>query len=181
MLITLPNLLTVIRILLVPVFILFLLYRHLGAALGVLIGAGATDVLDGLIARRANQRTVLGTYLDPIADKILIASGFVTLSFLGLVPLWAAVTVVSRDLILMLGALVLIITDTGVDVRPTVLGKATTLLQLLYVIAVLVAARIDRSPHQLAPLLILGMIVTILSGLQYLFRGLRAIHVQTSG
>src|SRR2546428_11469794 len=130
----LPNSLTVLRIILIPFFVGFLIYGHYGLALLTLIVAGITDILDGVIARMANQRTKLGAYLDPLADKLLLTSAFVTLSILHLVPIWVAIIVLSRDLIIVAGTLLLHMTQTPLEVAPTALGKGTTLAQLSYLV-----------------------------------------------
>ena len=101
-----PNSLTILRILLIPCYIGLLVYGRFGQALIVLIVAGLTDALDGAIARVKNQYTRLGAVLDPLADKLLLTSGFITLSMIHLIPLWVTIIVVSRDLILMLGTAV---------------------------------------------------------------------------
>src|SRR5438105_13708425 len=103
----LPNSLTFLRIILIPFFVGFLIYGHYGLALLTLIVAGITDILDGVIARLANNRTKLGAYLDPLADKLLLTSAFVTLSILHLVPLSVSILLVSRDLDLIGGELLL--------------------------------------------------------------------------
>src|SRR5207245_11695436 len=103
----LPNALTVLRILLIPFFIGFLTYGHYLWALWTILIAGVTDILDGVIARMANQRTKLGAYLDPLADKLLLTSSFVTLSILHLVPGRVAFVVVSRGIIIVAGSLLL--------------------------------------------------------------------------
>src|SRR5436309_13339776 len=128
----LPNSLTILRILLIPVFIGFLLYDRYDYSLAVLLLAGLTDGLDGTIARVANQRTRLGAFLDPLADKLLLTSGFVTLSILHLVPLWSAILVVSRALILITGTLLAQRTESHVYSSPTPPGKRTTLFQHSY-------------------------------------------------
>src|SRR2546422_2678730 len=112
----LPNALTVLRILLIPFFIGFLTYGHYLWALWTILIAGVTDILAGVIARMANQRTKLGAYLGPLADKLLLASSFVTLSILHLVPGWVAIVVVSRDLIIVAGTLLLHMTQTPLEV-----------------------------------------------------------------
>src|SRR5207248_8273760 len=119
----LPNSLTILRILLVPLFVGFLLYDRYDYSLGVLLLAGLTDGLDGTIARVANQRTKLGAILDPLADKLLLTSGFITLSALHLVPLWVVILVVSRDVILLAGALLSRFAESSVDMAPTLIGK----------------------------------------------------------
>src|SRR5437879_13047400 len=115
----LPNALTVLRILLIPFFIGFLTYGHYLWALWTILVAGITDILDGVIARMANQRTKLGAYLDPLADKLLLTSAFVTLAILHLVPIWVAIVVLSRDLIIVAGTLLLYVTETRLAVVQT--------------------------------------------------------------
>jgi cardiolipin synthase len=172
----LPNSLTFLRILLIPFFVGFLLYGHYGWALMTLVVAGVTDVLDGVIARMADQRTKLGAYLDPLADKLLLTSAFVTLSVLHVVPGWVAIVVLSRDLILVAGTLLLHITQTPIEVAPTLLGKGTTLLQLSYLILALILVHRQQNVEMLIPLLGLMLVLTVISGLQYVYQGIRAYH-----
>ena len=172
----LPNSLTVLRIILIPFFVGFLIYGHYGLALLTLIVAGITDILDGVIARMANQRTKLGAYLDPLADKLLLTSAFVTLAILHLVPIWVAIVVLSRDLIIVAGTLLLYITQTPLEVVPTVLGKGATLTQLLYLALALVFVYLQRDRALLIPLLAVMLVLTVVSGLQYVYRGIRAYH-----
>jgi cardiolipin synthase len=170
----LPNSLTVFRILLIPFFLGFLAYGRYGAALMALIVAGITDILDGVIARMANQRTKLGAYLDPVADKLLLTSAFVALSILQLVPIWVAIIILSRDIIIVAGTLLLYLTHTPIEVAPTVLGKGTTLAQLLYLALVLLLLYLERDVSLLTPLLSVMLVLTVASGLQYVYRGIRA-------
>ena len=130
-------------------------------------------MLDGLIARVTNQHTRLGAVLDPLADKLLLTSGFITLSMIHLIPLWVTILVVSRDVILLLGTAVAHFTDSRVDLTPTFLGKGTTFLQLSYVVMVifLSSRRIDLTV--ILPLLFGMVSFTLLSGLHYLYRGIR--------
>ena len=139
-----------------------------------LIIAGMTDILDGVIARMANQRTKLGEHLDPLADKLLLTSAFVTLSLLQLVPIWVAIIILSRDLIIVTGTLLLYWTQTPVEVAPTALGKSTTLAQVLYLALVLVLLYLRRDVSLLTPLLSVMLVLTVASGLQYVYRGIRA-------
>ncbi|NJL16472.1 MAG: CDP-diacylglycerol--glycerol-3-phosphate 3-phosphatidyltransferase [Nitrospira sp.] len=127
-----PNSLTILRILLVPVYVGFMTYGEYGYALAILLAAGLTDAIDGHLARKLNQRTRLGTLLDPLADKVLLTSSFISLAVLHLIPTWLVILVVSRDLILLLGTAVAHVTSTPINVKPTFLGKGTTLLQLSY-------------------------------------------------
>jgi len=172
----LPNSLTVLRILLIPFFVGFLIYGYQGWALVTLLVAGVTDILDGVIARMANQRTKLGAYLDPLADKLLLTSAFVTLSILHLVPGWVAIVVLSRDLIIVAGTLLLHVTQTPIEVVPTALGKGTTLAQLTYLALALVLIYLQKDIRPLMPLLALMLALTVASGLHYVYRGIRAYH-----
>lgn len=174
----LPNSLTVLRILLIPVFVSFLVYERYEYSLVVLLIAGLTDGLDGTIARVANQRTRLGAYLDPLADKLLLTSGFVTLSALHLVPLWIAILVVSRDMILMTGTLLAKLTDSRVDISPTLLGKGTTLFQLAYLVLVVVLTSREMDLRLLDPLLYIMVGFTLLSGFHYLYRGFTYLNAE---
>lgn len=167
----LPNSLTILRIFLIPVFIGFLIYERYEYSLAVLLLAGLTDGLDGTIARVANQRTRLGAYLDPLADKLLLTSGFITLSVLHLVPSWIAIVVVSLDMMLMTGTLLARLTESHLDISPTLLGKGTTLFQLSYLILVVVLTSRQMDLILLQPLLYLMVCLTIMSGFHYLYRG----------
>ena len=166
-----PNSLTILRILLVPVFVMFLLTGRYEYALATFLIAGITDGLDGTIARAANQRTALGALLDPLADKLLLISAFVTLAFLELVPVWITILVVVRDLLLVLATLVVKATASRLDISPTMLGKVTTAVQLLYILLVVILTSRQVDLQIIQPVLYLMGAITILSGLQYLYRG----------
>jgi cardiolipin synthase len=118
--------------------------------------------------------------LDPLADKLLLTSGFITLSMIHLIPLWVTILVASRDVILLLGTAVAHFTDYRVDLTPTFLGKGTTFLQLAYVVMVifLSSRRIDLTV--ILPLLFGMVSFTLLSGLHYLYRGIRHTSVISS-
>ncbi len=175
----LPNLLTILRILFIPVLVNCLVYGYYAYGLLIFLLAGLTDSLDGIIARTANQRTPLGTYLDPMADKLLLNACFVTLSVLHLIPGWIAITVVSRDLILIVGTLILHLTQISFNITPTWLGKSTTVIQLFYIIMVLFWVIFQKDMSILAPFLFLTAAVTILSGLHYILRGIRLVNAHT--
>jgi len=168
-----PNSLTILRILLIPCFIGLLVYGRFTQALIVLLVAGLTDALDGAIARLRNQHTRLGAVLDPLADKLLLTSGFITLSIIHLIPLWVTILVVSRDVILMLGTAVAHFADSHVDISPTFLGKGTTFLQLAYVVTVVFLSSRHIDLSIMLPLLVGMVSFTLLSGLHYLYRGFR--------
>jgi cardiolipin synthase len=128
---TLANQLTILRIALIPAFVLLVVYGYLGGALIVFSVAGLTDALDGLIARRAGQRTSLGAWLDPMADKLLLVTTFVVLTLPSIpltnhLPLWLTVIVISRDVVIV-GVVAIINLAMGPRTfRPSLLGKATT-------------------------------------------------------
>lgn len=171
-----PNSLTLLRILLIPVFVGLMLYDRYQPALAVLLGAGLTDALDGTIARAANQSTKLGMYLDPLADKLLLTSGFLTLSALHLVPLWIVILVVSRDVILLAGSVLAHLTDSAVDIEPTLLGKTTTVFQLVFLLMAVGCVAWGREMRLLDPLLYLVMLLTVASGFHYLYRGFARLN-----
>ena len=168
-----PNSLTILRILLVPVYIGFMTYGSYGYALATLLTAGLTDGIDGYLARKLDQRTRLGTLLDPLADKVLLTSSFISLAVLHLIPLWLVILVVSRDLILLLGTAVAHVTSTPINVKPTFLGKGTTLFQLSYVLLVVLLTWRGLDLAMLTPLLMMMVGFTLASGLHYLYRGFR--------
>lgn len=169
----LPNLITVFRIFLIPVLVICLLYDFHVWALVVFALAAVTDSLDGLIARIFNQQTELGTYLDPMADKLLLVAGFVTLSYLTIIPLWGVIILVSRDIILIFGTVILYMVQGRIEMTPTWLGKATTAVQLFYVLAVLTFLTMDIQKPGLGPFLHVTIILTVVSGLHYIFRAIR--------
>ncbi len=173
-----PNILSIVRILLTPLFVICLLRGLFIHALLVFVTAGITDALDGLFARYFNQRTVLGAYLDPIADKILLMSAFVSLAVLRVIPPWLAVIVISRDIIIVMGYAVFEITDMRhrVKVKPSLASKWTTLVQLLTVFLALLDPNI-------AGMFILKQVVywltaglTISSGLHYVYIGMKVFQ-----
>ena len=174
-LLNIPNSLTILRILLIPVIVGLLIYDEFEYALFTLIIAALTDALDGTIARLANQHTQFGAYLDPLADKLLLMSSFITFSFLDLVPVWCVLVVVSRDAILLTGTLLAQVTDMTFDASPSLLGKATTLFQLSYVILVLGLAAHDMDSIFLLPLLLTMITLTVASGLHYIYRGVTSM------
>jgi len=170
-----PNLLTLLRILLVPITVIFLMQGAFLKALIFLILSGITDALDGYLARILNQKTVLGAYLDPIADKSLLASCFVTLSIKGIIPGWFTVIVISRDVIILLGIAILSIMSISYEIRPSLVGKITTTLQLLTIVFFLLF-RIAPGWFDylwLMALLWITVLFTIISGLNYMAAGIK--------
>src|SRR5262245_26868034 len=172
----LANWLTVLRILLIPLFVLLLLYKRPGLALIVFASAALTDLLDGYVARRRGSQTRLGAFLDPMADKLLLTAAFVTLTHLRVLPAWITVVVISRDVILMMGALLIHMLGGRIYPRPTWAGKAATFFQIVAVLAGMMARYFRPwGPNALAlsSFVWLAAIFTIVSGLQYLVQGMR--------
>jgi cardiolipin synthase len=172
--INLPNIITVIRILLVPLFVIYLQKHLFLQALIAFTVAAISDGLDGLIARYLNQRTTLGAYLDPIADKMLMASAFVTLTILEIFPFWLTVIVLSRDILIMTGIIICTIADIKVEIRPSLISKWTTVAQLVTVFIVLLYQVISPGvPAEFSGLLFgITAAITIVSGLHYIHMGL---------
>jgi cardiolipin synthase len=134
-----PNSLTIVRILTIPGFLILLTSGHASMALALFIIGGLTDALDGAIARLTDSKTELGAVLDPLADKLLLLSSFCVLALLGAVPSWLTVLVIIRDVILLAGYIALfVVSGERIAVRPSAVGKATTLFQLASVTVVLV-------------------------------------------
>jgi len=163
-----PNTLTIFRILLVPVFIIFLINNNLWMALMIFILAGITDGLDGLIARVLNQRTLIGAYLDPIADKFLLISAYLALTIKNMLPAWLSVIVISRDIIILSGIALLFLMAKKFIIRPSLLSKATTVSQILAIIAVLA----DIEGYYLIQIVAVTALLTIGSCFQYIYRGI---------
>ncbi len=172
----LPNSLTLIRVLLIPFFVIFIINKYFNLALITFAIAGITDGIDGLIARWTHQRTELGAYLDPIADKLLLIASFITLAIIEMIPSWLAVIVITRDVIILLGFLVMILTNYHPKINPSLLSKLTTVLQICTVLIVLMK---DSSPLfiQTSEGIIYGTaFFTIISGIQYIYIGTRILN-----
>lgn len=164
---TLANKITLLRILLVPVFVITLLYGPPVPALALFVFLALTDVLDGALARRLNQRTTLGTFLDPVADKLLLGATFLILSVQGKIPTWVFVVVFSRDLLILLGwNLIYILTKTS-TVEPRWLGKSTTAVQMAAV-SVLLLPALEPAAFAVTMLMVL---VTAASTVDYVWLG----------
>jgi cardiolipin synthase len=166
---TVPNQLTFLRLGFLPFFIISIHYHWYGVALAILIAAGLTDGLDGLLARRLNQKTALGAYLDPIADKLLLSSSFVALAFAGKIRWWLATLVLSRDLLLLTSAAVIIVAVGYRPFPPSIFGKLTTGLQILLVFTVVLLA-VTQWPWLRFVRTYLGYLVaafTVFSGFHY--------------
>ncbi|MEW5902272.1 MAG: CDP-alcohol phosphatidyltransferase family protein [Acidobacteriota bacterium] len=186
-----PNVLTLIRFILVPVFSLMVLQRRALGSLVVFLAAGLTDVLDGLAARTWHQRTRVGTIIDPLADKLLLATAFVLLTFADLsfaysLPRWLTAAVLTRDFIIVSGGLIIYSMRGRKEFPPTTLGKISTVFQVGTVFWVILSnyvqtLALDRmsavsgatSPAVLSVLFVATLVFTVVSGLNYVLRGIR--------
>jgi cardiolipin synthase len=170
-----PNTLTLLRIVAIPAFLILLTNRRFLEALVVMAGAAFTDALDGAIARLTNTKTTVGAYLDPLADKLLLLSAFITLAFLQAVPMWLTVLIISRDVVIVTGFFLLfVVTQETIEIRPSAFGKGATFFQLISAIAVLAnAADLQRlPPNALWVLFVVTGATTAVAGLQYMYRGI---------
>lgn len=167
----LANWLTIARILLVPVFVICLAYRRVGLALATFVVAGVTDTMDGYIARTRGTRTRLGAFLDPLADKLLMTASFVGLTYQypQVLPFWLTAVVLSRDLLLVVVTALIMLTGGRLHPTPTLLGKTSTVFQMVTVGVALLAAAGAPDAWGLRPgLVLLTAALTVGSGLQYL-------------
>ena len=174
---TIPNIITLARILLTPLFIIFLIQGRYQRALAIFLLAGVSDLADGLIARTLHQKSRLGTYLDPMADKILMSTSFVTLSIYRQVPSWLTVVVISRDVALALGVLIFKLADYQLVIKPSLAGKLTTTMQLATVLLVLVAKIWTVPPVLLQVFFWVTGGLTAISGIHYVYGGLKQVSL----
>lgn len=171
-----PNSLTLLRIAAIPAILIALDGGHNALALGLFIAAGVTDALDGGIARMTNTRTDLGAYLDPLADKGLVLSLLIKLTVLGHVAGWVLTIILTRDIVCITGyAVLFFLTGERIEVRPSLIGKLATTLQLAGLAAALLALSVPASAGALPQdtLFALAALTTAIAGLQYVARGLR--------
>ena len=170
---TVPNLITTIRILLAPVFIIYLINDKFLPALVVILLCAVSDGIDGMLARLLNQRSRLGAYLDPLADKLLLLAAFVTLSVRGYLPAWLTVLVFSRDTMILLGIIVLFLNRVEVAIKPSYVSKVTTWLQFITIVAVLSKAVMPFTVKLYPYIFYLTALLTITSGLHYMVQWFR--------
>lgn len=137
---TVPNQLTLLRLAFLPFFIIAIEYEHYALALGILVAAAVSDGLDGLLARELNQKTPLGAYLDPIADKILLSSSYFVLALKTKISWWLAILVLGRDVLILAAAAVILLTAGYRPFPPSIWGKAATFFEILLIVLVLVVA-----------------------------------------
>ena len=137
---TVPNQITLLRLGFLPLFLILISYEEYRWALLILVLSGLSDAVDGLLARKLNQRSALGAYLDPIADKLLLSSSFIILAMEKRMPWWLTILVLSRDILILVVAAVIILISGYRPFPPSVLGKITTMFQIALVFLVVLGA-----------------------------------------
>jgi cardiolipin synthase len=184
---TAPNLLTLLRICLAPFLVAAILERHFAVSFGLFVVAGLTDALDGLLARILKQRSLLGEYLDPVADKLLLSTLFLVLMHMTLIPVTVTVLVFGRDVGILVVAAILYAATGRREFSPSLLGKANTLAQVAAVAAVLVQAMLLDHHIALRWVAIFEqwafwatMALTVASGLHYAWIAARRVGAQAA-
>ncbi len=176
---TVPNQITFLRLGFLPFFLILILYEEYRWALLVLVCAALTDAVDGLLARRLDQKSALGAYLDPIADKLLLSSSFVALAMEKKIPWWLAIFVLSRDVLMLVVAAVILIIQGYRPFPPSLLGKSTTFFEIALVFFTVLAAayaneRVGLLAHYLG-YAVAALVIT--SGFHYSFVVARRLHM----
>jgi len=166
----------------IPCFVLLLIYGYLKSATAVFIVAGITDGLDGLLARWLQQKTALGSFLDPMADKLLITAAFVTLTIPSVpvvfhIPVWLTITSISRDLVIALAVLIIHLHTGHTHFPPSLLGKWTTTAQLVTVAAAMIGHFYPGFGMAIFPPVVYSTLaLTVVSGLHYFYRSVHIIE-----
>jgi len=174
---TVPNQITLLRLGFLPLFLILIVYEHYRWALLILVLAGLSDGIDGLLARKLNQKSAIGAYLDPIADKLLLSSSFVILAMEKKIAWWLTIMVLSRDILLLVVAAVIILISGYRPFPPSLLGKATTFFQIILVFTAVLAAAY-ANPVVIEMNRVLAYVVaalTVISGFDYSFTTARRL------
>lgn len=169
--VTLANKISILRIILIPFFITAVAYARMDIALIIFIIAVISDGLDGLIARTFKQQTTLGTILDPVADKLLLTSAYICFAIIGTIPghlrlpPYVPIIVISRDVIIIIGSLIVYVVNGDIKVSPSIIGKITTFFQMMTIILILLRFTYSNIVWNIT------VVLTIVSGLDYVMRG----------
>jgi cardiolipin synthase len=175
------NQLTLLRMLLIPAFVLLVVYEYRGYALVVFMVAGITDALDGLIARRSGQKTTLGAWLDPMADKLLLVSTFIVLTVPGLglanrLPLWLTVMVISRDVVIVLTVAIVNLAIGHRTFRPSIFGKMATAIYILTAVFAMLFNYLGYHSVVVDVFVWASLAITLISSLHYIWHAARIIE-----
>jgi cardiolipin synthase len=172
---TIPNLITAFRIILAPVFVIYLINDRLNSALVIFLICMISDGIDGMVARLFNQKSRLGAYLDPLADKTLLVTAFVLLGVRGYLPSWLTVTAIARDVMILLGVLVFHLNRLEIRIRPSAVSKINTCFQFITLSMVLLKGFVLLPSAIYEALYYITAALTIISGLHYMQYGLRTM------
>jgi cardiolipin synthase len=180
------NQLTLLRMLLIPAFVILVVYGHLGWALTVFATAGATDALDGLIARRSGQKTSLGAWLDPMADKLLLVTTFVVLTIPGLnlanrLPLWLTICIISRDVVIVATVAIVNLAVGPRTFRPSVYGKIATAIYIGTAVAAMLFNFLGYHSVVVDVGVWVSLAITLISALHYIWHARRIIDAPAQG
>ena len=175
---TAANILSMLRIILIPVFMALMLQHKTTLAFIVFLFAVSTDLLDGIAARLWNQKTKLGTFLDPAADKLLMASTFIVLSLPSIsspntIPVWLVVVVIFRDIYIVSGALIYIRLTKTDEAKPSMIGKVCTVMEMSLLTLVLLYNSLGKAPSFLTQIYWITMVMALLSAAHYTYVGIR--------
>lgn len=171
--VNIPNIITFIRIIIIPAFVTALVYKRYDYALLLFIIAAVSDALDGLMARVTKQKTKLGAFLDPLADKSLLVTSFILFSVYDWIPLWLTITVISRDVIVVLGWILLYLSAHITKIEPSLIGKAAIASQLILIAYTLLSINVNYIQPPAGWMFWTVAVLTIVSGMQYIYRGLK--------
>ena len=178
---SIPNIITLGRIILVPVIVWAIASNQMEIAFAVFVIAGVSDAVDGFLAKRFNMTSELGALLDPLADKALLVSIYVALGIWGAVPRWIVILVVSRDIMIVAAVIVSWVFDKPVPIKPSMVSKLNTVAQVAFAALVLAALAFDFQPKPYDPIYLIPMILvtifTLVSVSLYLVEWVR--HMST--
>ncbi len=179
---TVPNQLTLLRMVVLPFVLISMIYGQHTASLWLFVAAAVTDVIDGIVARRFNQKTRLGQYLDPIADKLLLSSCFVAQSVNGAIPWWVTILVLLRDVMIIATVLVVVLTTSVRRFPPSLLGKANTVVQFTTLLTVLLNHVILAGWLQrvITALVAMTAVTTVFSAVHYALEVSRRLYAHPS-
>jgi cardiolipin synthase (CMP-forming) len=185
---TLPtpaNQLTLLRMFLIPAFVILVVYGYLGSALVVFVTAGLTDALDGLIARRSGQKTTLGAWLDPMADKLLLVTTFIVLTLPGLglanrLPIWLTVLIISRDVGIVLTVAIVNFAVGRRTFQPSIYGKTATATYIVTAVAAMIFNYLGYHSAIVDFFIFASLAITLISGLHYIWHAARIFDAPAS-
>ncbi len=168
-----PNSLTILRIVLIPVFVIALEYEKFDLALYVFIVASVSDSLDGVVARLKHQKTELGAILDPIADKFMLVTSFILYAYYGWVPEWLTIIVISRDFVVVSGWMAVYFSANRTRLAPSWLGKAAIFTQFTIICYIIINKNFVFLPFLYWPLIYITAVLVTISGLHYFYREMK--------